>query len=124
MGYRQRPGYRLLPTQRLFKEGNGQLALGLQGGLIEALEQLEQRIHAALAAGQDKAADLIADVQATARSAQLQGTQLVFIGQRLQLENQRQGQARLQVGQFDWQLARRTAGRQEQTSTAIAQAVE
>lgn len=55
-----------LPAQDFFQKGNGQPALSLQGGLIQAFEQLEQRTHAALASGQDKATDFIAEVQAAA----------------------------------------------------------
>src|SRR5690606_31735116 len=94
-----------LPAQRFLEKRDGQFALGLQGGLIELFEEFEQRAHAARAAGKDEAADLVVEVQATARGAQLQGAQLVFIGQFLELEHQRQGQARLQIGQLNAQFA-------------------
>ncbi|MNF01188.1 hypothetical protein D3C80_2001430 [compost metagenome] len=50
--------------------------------------------------------DFVGQVQATARGTQLQGPKFVFVGHRAHLEDQRQGQARLEVGQLDRQLAR------------------
>src|SRR3546814_7264937 len=82
------------------------LALGLKRRLVEALEQFEQRAHAAGAAGKDKMPDLIGQVQATPGGAQLQCTEFVFIGERAHLENQRQGETRLEIGQLHWQLSR------------------
>ena len=54
----------------------------------------------------------------------MQGAQLVLVGQRLQLKDQCQGQARLQIRQLDGQLPRRRVSRQQQAPTRIAQAVE
>lgn len=53
-----------LPTQCLFEKGNRQLALGLQRGLVELVEQLEQGAHAARATGENEAADVVRQVQA------------------------------------------------------------
>src|SRR5690606_5906216 len=63
-------------------------------------------------------------MQASARGAQLQRTQLIFVGEFLELKDQRQGQPRLQVRQLHRQLARRGGSREQQASTGIAQAVE
>ena len=82
-----------LPTERFFQEGNCQLALSLQRGLIELLQQFEQRAHAASAASQNEMPDFIGQMQTTTRCAQLQRTQFVFIGEWAHLENQRQRQA-------------------------------
>ena len=71
----------LLPAEGFLKEGNRQLALGLQRGLIELFEQIEQRAHAAGATGEDKVPDLVGEVQAATGSTQLQGTQFVLVGQ-------------------------------------------
>ncbi|MNC78172.1 hypothetical protein D3C75_1303250 [compost metagenome] len=48
--------------------------------------------------------DFVGQVQAATRGAQLQRTQLVFIGQGPHLENQCQGQTGLEVSQLYWQL--------------------
>ncbi|MNV50601.1 hypothetical protein D3C71_1426200 [compost metagenome] len=98
--------FRGLPAEGFLEKRNGELALCLQRRLIEALEQVEQRAHAPRAAGEDEMADFVGQVQATARSSQLQGAQLVFVGQAAHLEHQRQGQPRLQVRQLDRQLTR------------------
>src|SRR5690606_41206258 len=58
------------------------------------------------------------------RSAQLQGTQLVLVGQLMQLENQRQSQSRFEIRQVDRQLAGRHGAGQQQAPTAVAQAIE
>src|SRR5574343_379860 len=93
------------PAQRFLEKGNGQLALRLQRRLIETLQQVEQRAHAALAAGENETTHFVAHLQPPTRGAQLQGAQLVLVGQLVQLENQSQGQPRLQVGQLNRQFA-------------------
>jgi len=95
-----------LPAQGFFQEWDGELALRLQRSLVEAFEQVEQRTHAARTAGEDEVTDFVGEVQTTARSTQLQGPQLVFVGQATHLEYQGQGQPRLQVRQLHRQFTR------------------
>src|SRR5690606_6553238 len=68
-----------LPAEGFLEEGNGQLALCLQRSLIEAVQQLEQRTHAARTTGENEAAHIIRQVQATARRAQLERAQFGLI---------------------------------------------
>lgn len=62
-----------LPAEGFLEKGNGELALGLQRGLVELFEQIEQCAHAACATGEDEVADFVGQVQAATRGAQLQG---------------------------------------------------
>ena len=56
-----------LPTESFFKEGNCQLALSLQRGLIELFEQIKQRAHAAGTASQNEMPDFVGQVQTAYR---------------------------------------------------------
>src|SRR5690606_9670528 len=99
-----------LPAESFLEEGNGQFALCLQRSLIESVQQLEQRTHAARTTGEDEASHIIRQVQATARRPQLERAQLVLIGELLQLEHQRQAQPRLEIRQLHGELAGRGRG--------------
>src|SRR5690606_796248 len=113
-----------LPTEGLFQERDGQLALRLQGRLIQLFKQFEQAAGTARATGENEAANIIRQLQSATRRPQLQGPQFVLVRQQLQLEHQRLAQPRAQVRQLYRQCTRRGVSCQQQPFAGIAQAVE
>ena len=67
MGRHRRSACDVLPAEGFFEEGDGQFSLRLQGGLIQTLQKIEQRTHAAGAASQYEVPYFVSQVQASAR---------------------------------------------------------
>lgn len=71
--------------QDLFHEGDRQLALSGNRGMIQLIEGHKQRTHLAIQPLQQEAAHIFRHLEAAQSGAQLQRLQFVFIRQRLQL---------------------------------------
>ncbi|BBQ15297.1 putative YhgA-like transposase [Klebsiella pneumoniae] len=74
-----------LKLKDLFHEGDRQLALSGNRGMIQLIEGHKQRTHLAIQPLQQEAAHIFRHLEAAQSGAQLQRLQFVFIRQRLQL---------------------------------------